>query len=36
MRMSKQELKDEYKQTEGDPHVRTKLRQLDRKKPNSV
>jgi len=28
MRMSKQELKDEYKQTEGDPHVRAKLRQL--------
>ncbi len=28
MRMSKQELKDEYKQSEGDPHVRAKLRQL--------
>lgn len=28
MRMTKQELKDEYKQTEGDPHVRAKLRQL--------
>jgi len=28
MRMSKQELKDEYKQTEGDPHVKAKLRQL--------
>ena len=28
MRMSKQELKDEYKQTEGDPHVKGRLRQL--------
>lgn len=28
MRMSRQEIKDEYKQTEGDPHVRSKLRQL--------
>ncbi len=28
MRMSKQELKDEYKQTEGDPHVKARLRQL--------
>lgn len=28
MRMTKQELKDEYKQTEGDPHVKAKLRQL--------
>jgi len=28
MRMTKQELKDEYKQTEGDPHIRAKLRQL--------
>lgn len=28
MRMSKQELKDEYKQTEGDPMVKGKLRQL--------
>ena len=28
MRMSKQEIKDEYKQTEGDPHVRARLRQL--------
>lgn len=28
MRMTKQELKDEYKQSEGDPHVRAKLRQL--------
>ena len=32
MRMSKQELKDEYKQTEGDPHVRAKLRQLRQEK----
>lgn len=28
MRMSKQELKDEYRQTEGDPHVKSKLKQL--------
>jgi len=28
MRMTKQELKDEHKQTEGDPHVKAKLRQL--------
>ena len=32
MRMSKQELKDEYKQTEGDPMVRAKLRQLRQEK----
>ncbi len=28
MRMSKQELKDEYKQSEGDPQIKGKLRQL--------
>jgi flagellar biosynthetic protein FlhB len=28
MRMSKQEIKDEYKQTEGDPHMKGKLKQL--------
>lgn len=28
LRMSKQELKDEYKQTEGDPHVKSRLRQI--------
>jgi flagellar biosynthetic protein FlhB len=28
MRMTRQEVKDEYKQTEGDPHVKSKLRQL--------
>jgi flagellar biosynthetic protein FlhB len=27
-RMSKQELKDEYRQTEGDPHVRARIRQI--------
>jgi len=32
MRMTKQELKDEYKQTEGDPHVKAKLRQLRQEK----
>lgn len=28
MRMSKQEVRDEHKQTEGDPHVKARLRQL--------
>lgn len=28
MRMSRQEIKDEYKQSEGDPHVKARLRQL--------
>lgn len=28
MRMSKQEIKDEFKQTEGDPHVKARLREL--------
>lgn len=28
MRMTKQELKDEYKQSEGDPHIKGRLRQL--------
>lgn len=28
LRMSKQELKDEYKQTEGDPHIKARLREL--------
>jgi flagellar biosynthetic protein FlhB len=28
MRMSKQEIKEEFKQTEGDPHVKARLRQL--------
>lgn len=32
MRMSKQELKDEYKQQEGDPHVKGKLKQIRREK----
>ncbi|HPD82379.1 MAG TPA: flagellar biosynthesis protein FlhB [Alphaproteobacteria bacterium] len=35
MRMTKQELKDEYKQTEGDPHVRAKLRQLRQQKASA-
>ncbi len=30
LRMSKQEVKDEYKQTEGDPHVKAKQRQKQR------
>jgi len=28
LRMSRQDIKDEYKQTEGDPHMRARLRQL--------
>lgn len=28
LKMSRQEIKDEYKQTEGDPHVKARLRQL--------
>ncbi len=28
MRMSRQEIRDEYKQSEGDPHVRSRLRQI--------
>lgn len=28
LRMTKQEVKDEYKQSEGDPHIKAKLRQL--------
>jgi flagellar biosynthesis protein FlhB len=32
MRMSKQDIKDEFKQTEGDPHVKGKLRQLREQK----
>jgi flagellar biosynthetic protein FlhB len=28
MKMSKQEVRDEHKQTEGDPHVKARLRQL--------
>lgn len=32
MRMTKQEVKDEYKQQEGDPHIKGKLRQIRREK----
>lgn len=32
MRMSRQELKDEYRQQEGDPHVKQKLRAIRREK----
>lgn len=32
MRMSQQEVKDEYRQSEGDPHVKAKLRQLRQEK----
>lgn len=32
MRMTRQELKDEYKQQEGDPHIKAKLRQIRREK----
>lgn len=30
LRMTKQEVKDEYKQIEGDPHVKSRIRQLQR------
>jgi len=32
MRMSKQDIKEEFKQTEGDPHIKGKLRQLREQK----
>lgn len=32
LRMSRQELKDEYKQTEGDPHIKSRLRELRMKR----
>lgn len=32
MRMSKQEIREEYKQTEGDPHIKGKLKQLREQK----
>jgi flagellar biosynthetic protein FlhB len=32
MRMTRQELRDEYKQSEGDPHIKAKLRQLRNEK----
>ncbi len=32
MRMTRQEMVDEYKQTEGDPHIKAKLRQLRQQK----
>jgi flagellar biosynthetic protein FlhB len=32
MRMSRQEMKDEYKQQEGDPHIKQKLKQIRREK----
>ncbi|MES2983788.1 MAG: flagellar biosynthesis protein FlhB [Pseudomonadota bacterium] len=32
LRMSKQEMKDEYKQQEGDPHVKQKIRQMRRER----
>lgn len=35
MKMTKQEVKDEYKQTEGDPHIRAKLRQLRQERARS-
>ncbi len=34
LRMSRQDLKDEYKQSEGDPQVKAKLKQLRREKAN--
>jgi flagellar biosynthetic protein FlhB len=35
LRMSKHEMKEEYKQQEGDPHVRQKLKQIRREKARS-
>lgn len=35
LRMSKHELKEEYKQQEGDPHVRQKLKQMRRERARS-
>lgn len=35
MRMSFQELKDEYKETEGDPYVKSKMRQMQRQASQS-
>jgi flagellar biosynthetic protein FlhB len=32
LRMTKQEVKDEYKQQEGDPHIKNKLRQIRRER----
>ncbi len=32
LKMSKQEIKEEYKDTEGDPHIKSKRRQLQREK----
>ena len=32
MRMSKQEIREEFKQTEGDPHIKARLRELREKK----
>lgn len=35
LRMSKQELKEEYKQTEGDPHIKNKIREKQRQMAQS-
>jgi len=35
MRMSKQEVKEEYKQTEGDPQIKSKIREVQRKMARS-
>lgn len=35
LKMSKQEVKEEYKDTEGDPHIKGKRRQLQREKANN-
>lgn len=32
MRMTKQQVKDEYKNTEGDPHIKARVRQIQREK----
>lgn len=35
LRMSKQEIKDEYKQTEGDPQIKGKIKEMQRKRAQS-
>lgn len=35
MRMSKQEIKEEYKQTEGDPQIKGKIKEMQRKRAQS-
>jgi type III secretory pathway component EscU len=34
LRMSRQDIRDEYKQMEGDPHVKGRIRQMARRRPS--